>query len=48
MHYLGNLPLTMLLWGYAVARKVNLLIPDSSGNNPIHYAALADTPEVYH
>jgi DNA-binding helix-hairpin-helix protein with protein kinase domain len=37
---------TVLLWGFAAARRVNLMMPDVNGNNPVHYAALADTPEV--
>jgi ankyrin repeat protein len=42
----GSLPVTVLLWGFAAARRVNLMVSDASGNNPVHYAALAETPEV--
>ena len=42
----GNLPLCVLLWGMATAKKVNLLVPDAEGNTPFHFAALADVPEV--
>ena len=42
----GNLPLCVLLWGMATAKKVNLLVPDAQGNTPFHFAALADVPEV--
>ena len=42
----GSLPLCVLLWGMAAARRVRLMIPDPTGNNPMHYAALADTAEV--
>lgn len=42
----GNLPLCVLLWGMATAKKVNLLVPDVQGNTPFHFAALADVPEV--
>lgn len=42
----GSLPVTVLLWGFAAARRVNLMVPDANGNNPIHFAALADSPEV--
>eukprot|EP01039_Chlorochromonas_danica_P001485 gene1485-1618_t len=42
----GSLPLCVLLWGMASAKRVNLMSPDPSGNNPLHMAALADTPEV--
>lgn len=43
---LGNLPVCVLLWGIAKNNCVNLMIPDGEGNNPVHYAALADTAEV--
>jgi hypothetical protein len=43
----GSLPLCVLLWGMAAARRINLMTPDSLGNNPLHYAAIADTPEVF-
>lgn len=42
----GNLPLCVLLWGMATAKRINLMDPDSHGNTPMHYAALADLPEV--
>lgn len=42
----GSLPVCVLLWGMASAKRVNLMTPDSQGNNPLHMAALADTPEV--
>jgi hypothetical protein len=42
----GNLPLCVLLWGMATAKRVNLLEPDEQGNTPFHYAALADLPEA--
>ncbi len=42
----GNLPLCVLLWGIASAKRVNLVVCDSLGNNPMHFAAFADTPEV--
>lgn len=42
----GSLPLCVLLWGMAAAKRVTLMVPDDSGNNPMHYAALADTAEV--
>ena len=42
----GNLPVCVLLWGMASAKRVNLMVPDSDGNNPMHYAVLADNTEV--
>jgi hypothetical protein len=42
----GNLPLCVLLWGMATAKRVNLMEPDAQGNTPMHFAALADLPEV--
>ena len=44
----GNLPICVLLWGMAAAKKlpVNLMAPDYQGNNPMHFACLAETPEV--
>jgi hypothetical protein len=42
----GSLPLCVLLWGMASSKRINLMTPDFQGNNPIHYAALADNPEV--
>ena len=42
----GNLPLCVLLWGMAASKRVNLMEPDPRGNNPMHFAAIADTPEV--
>lgn len=43
----GNMPLCVLLWSMASAKRVNLVIPDSNGNTPMHFAAIADTPEVH-
>jgi hypothetical protein len=43
----GSLPLCVLLWGMASAKRVNLLVPDVHGNNPLHAAALADSAEVH-
>lgn len=42
----GNLPVCVLLWGMAAAKRLNLMVPDAQGNNPMHFAALADSPEV--
>lgn len=42
----GNLPMCVLIWGMASAEKVNLMVPDELGNNPLHYAVRAETPEV--
>lgn len=42
----GNLPVCVLLWGIAAAKQVNLMEVDADGNNPIHYACLADNNEV--
>ncbi len=42
----GSLPICVLLWGMASAKRVNLMSPDARGNNPLHMAAQADTPEV--
>lgn len=42
----GNMPLCVLLWSMASAKRVNLIVPDANGNNPMHFAALSDTPEV--
>lgn len=42
----GSLPICVLLWGMASSKRINLMTPDFQGNNPIHYAALADNPEV--
>lgn len=44
----GNLPLCVLLWGMASAKRVNLMVPDGQGNNPLHFAALAESSEVSH
>jgi len=43
---MGSLPLCVLLWGMASARRLSLMAPDGQGNNPMHFAALADNPEV--
>mmetsp|Transcript_8952 Transcript_8952/g.13456 ORF Transcript_8952/g.13456 Transcript_8952/m.13456 type:complete len:728 (-) Transcript_8952:148-2331(-) len=42
----GNLPVVVLLWGMASAKKQSLMTPDAQGNNPMHYACLANTGEV--
>jgi hypothetical protein len=42
----GNLPVCVLLWGIAAAKRVSLIDPDSDGNNPMHYAVLSDNSEV--
>lgn len=42
----GNLPVCVLLWGMASAKKQSLMVPDAQGNNPMHYACLAPTAEV--
>jgi hypothetical protein len=42
----GSLPLFVLIWGLAKARKVNLMVPDINGNNPFHHAVLADNLDV--
>ncbi len=42
----GNLPLCVLLWGIASAKKVKIMTCDVNGNNPMHFASLADSPEV--
>lgn len=42
----GSLPICVLLWGMASAKRISLIAPDSLGNNPLHFAALADSPEV--
>ncbi|GMH47500.1 hypothetical protein TrVE_jg4874 [Triparma verrucosa] len=42
----GNLPISVLLWGMYQAQGVDPLRPDTEGNNPVHYAVLADTFEV--
>jgi len=42
----GNLPVVVLLWSMASNKKVNLMSPDFQGNNPIHYACLAENSEV--
>jgi ankyrin repeat protein len=42
----GNLPVCVLLWGMASAKKINIMSPDIHGNNPMHYACLAQTSEV--
>lgn len=44
----GNLPLCVLLWGMATAKRVRLMDPDLQGDTPMHFAALADLPEVSH
>ena len=44
----GNLPVCVLLWSMAATKRppVNLMTPDAQGNNLVHYAALADSPEI--
>ncbi len=42
----GNLPICVLLWGLASAKHLNLVVSDAAGNNPMHFAALADNAEV--
>ena len=42
----GNMPVCVLLWSMASSKRVNLIASDTHGNNPMHYAAIADTPEV--
>jgi hypothetical protein len=42
----GNLPLCVLLWGMASAKRVNLLEADAQGNCVLHAAALSDNSEV--
>lgn len=42
----GNLPVCVLLWGIAAAKRVSLIQRDAEGNTPMHFAALADTTEV--
>jgi ankyrin repeat protein len=42
----GNLPVFVLIWGMAKAKRINLMVPDQTGNNPFHYAALAESTEV--
>lgn len=42
----GNLPVCVLLWGMASAKKINIMSNDIHGNNPMHYACLANNSEV--
>lgn len=42
----GNFPVCVLLWGIAAGKHINLMHPDESGCNPMHYAAEADNAEV--
>lgn len=42
----GNLPVCVLLWGMASAKKINIMASDIHGNNPMHYACLAPNAEV--
>lgn len=42
----GNLPVCVLLWGIAAAKQVSLMAADAEGNNPIHYACMAETNET--
>ena len=44
----GNLPVVVTLWGLALSRNVDMMVPDNEGNTPIHYAAHADNAEVIH
>jgi hypothetical protein len=42
----GDLPICVLLWGIAAAKRQNLMVPDNEGNNAMHYACLAPNIEV--
>ena len=42
----GNFPVAFTIWGIALEKKVDLMVPDEEGNTPIHFAALADNAEV--
>ncbi len=42
----GNLPVCVLLWGMASAKRISLMLPDEDGCNPVHYASMAETSEV--
>lgn len=42
----GNLPVCVLLWGIAAAKQINLMESDSEGNNPVHYACMAENNEA--
>jgi hypothetical protein len=42
----GNLPICVLLWGIAAAKQVSLMEPDGEGNNPLHYACMAENSEA--
>jgi hypothetical protein len=42
----GNLAACVLLWGIAAAKRISLMEPDAEGNNPMHFACMADNPEV--
>jgi hypothetical protein len=42
----GNLAACVLLWGIAAAKRISLMEPDGEGNNPMHFACMADNPEV--
>eukprot|EP00520_Triparma_pacifica_P001696 CAMPEP_0118659566 /NCGR_PEP_ID=MMETSP0785-20121206/15183_1 /TAXON_ID=91992 /ORGANISM="Bolidomonas pacifica, Strain CCMP 1866" /LENGTH=311 /DNA_ID=CAMNT_0006552685 /DNA_START=68 /DNA_END=999 /DNA_ORIENTATION=+ len=42
----GNLPVTALLWGMYKAKGVDPMTKDNEGNNPLHYAVLADDAQV--
>lgn len=42
----GNFPVFVLLWGIAAGQRIDLLVPDSTGNNPLHYAVLSNTCDV--
>lgn len=42
----GNLPTCVLLWGIAAAKQISLMEPDAEGNNPLHYACMAENNEA--
>lgn len=42
----GNLAACVLLWGIAAAKRITLMDADAEGNNPMHFACMADNPEV--
>jgi hypothetical protein len=42
----GDLPVCVLLWGIAAAKKQTLMVADGDGNTPMHFACLASTIDV--